>query len=97
MRVYKEVDVDVDVDDILDGCGILEKKELLRSLLDDDEIASKEEKMEKKRSDEQALMRTLERMSFYELKKLLCNLLGVYNYNDEQALRDALEPIIKQR
>ena len=94
-----EINIDIGIDDIISSCSKREKKELYKSLLEDDDVLSEKEKMEKKREEQLAekfhLMQTLEAMSRYELKQTLCNLLGVATYTDEAALRKALEPIIK--
>ena len=94
-----EIEIDIDIDNIISSCSKREKKELYKALLEDDDVLSEKEKMEKKREEQLAekfhLMQTLEAMSQYELKQTLCNLLGVATYTDEAALRKALEPIIK--
>jgi hypothetical protein len=94
-----EFSINIGIDDIISSCSKREKKELYKALLEDGDVLSEKEKMEKKREEQQAekfhLMQTLEAMSQYELKKTLCNLLGVATYLDEAALRKALEPIIK--
>lgn len=93
------MEIDIDIDDILMSCSRREKKELYEALLEDEEVLGEKERLEKEREEERAadfnLMQTLEAMSHYELKKLLCNLLGVATYSDEEAFRKALEPIIK--
>ena len=94
-----EINIDIGIDDIISSCSKREKKELYKALLEDGDVLSEKEKMEKKREEQLAekfhLMQTLEAMSQYELKQTLCNLLGVATYTDEAALRKALEPIIK--
>jgi len=94
-----EINIDIGIDDIISSCSKREKKELYKALLEDDDVLSEKEKMEKKREEQLAekfhLMQTLEAMSQYELKQTLCNLLGVATYTDEAALRKALEAIIK--
>ena len=71
----------------------------LQGTAEDSDVLSEKENMQKEREEQMAedfhLMQTLEAMSRYELKKTLCNLLGVGTYSDEAALRKALEPIIK--
>lgn len=93
------MEIDIDIDDILASCSKREKKDLYKALLDDGDVLSEKERMQKEREEELAqefhLMQTLEAMSRYELKQTLCNLLGVATYSDEAALRKALEPIIK--
>jgi len=93
------MEIDIDVDDILMSCSKREKKDLYKALLEDGDVLSEKEQMQKEREEQQAedfhLMQTLEAMSRYELKQTLCNLLGVATYSDEAALREALEPIIK--
>ena len=94
-----EINIDIGIDDIISSCSKREKKELYKALLEDGDVLSEKEKMEKKREEQLAekfhLMQTLEAMSQYELKQTLRNLLGVATYTDEAALRKALEPIIK--
>jgi len=93
------MEIDIDIDDIIASCHTWEKKELYKALLEDGDVLSEKEKMQKEREERQAeefhLMQSLEAMSRYELKQTLCNLLGVATYSDEAALRKALEPIIK--
>ena len=94
-----EIEIDIDIDNIISSCSKREKKELYKELLEDGDVLSEKEKMQKEREERQAeefhLMQALEAMSQYELKQTLCNLLGVATYSDEAALRKALEPIIK--
>lgn len=94
-----EIDIDIDINDIIMSCSKREKKDLYKALLEDGDVLSEKEKMQKEPEERQAeefhLMQTLEAMSRYELKQTLCNLLGVATYSDEAALRKALEPIIK--
>ena len=93
------MEIDIDIDDIITSCSKREKKDLYKALLEDGDVISEKEKMQKEREEQLAeefhLMQTLEAMSRYELKQTLCNLLGVATYSDEAALREALEPIIK--
>ena len=93
------MEIEIDVDDIIMSCSKREKKDLYKALLEDGDVLSEKEQMQKDREEELAqefhLMQTLEAMSRYELKKTLCNLLGVATYSDEATLREALEPIIK--
>ena len=93
------MEIDIDIDDIIMSCSKREKKDLYKALLEDGDVLSEKEKMQKEREEQLAedfhLMQTLEDMSQYELKQTLCNLLGVATYSDEAALRKALEPIIK--
>ena len=93
------MEIDIDIDDIIMSCSKREKKDLYKALLEDGDVLSEKEQMQKEREEELAeefhLMQTLEAMSRYELKQTLCNLLGVAKYSDEAALREALEPIIK--
>ena len=93
------MEIDIDIDDIITSCSKREKKDLYKALLEDGDVLSEKEKMQKEREEQMAenfhLMQTLEAMSWYELKQTLCNLLGVATYSDEAALRKALEPIIK--
>ena len=93
------MEIDIDIDDIITSCSKREKKELYKALLEDGDVLSEKEKIQKEREEQMAedfhLMQTLEAMSRYELKQTLCNLLGVAVYSDEAALREALEPIIK--
>ena len=93
------MEIDIDINDIIMSCSKLEKKDLYMALLEDGDVLSEKEKIQKEREERQAedfhLMQTPEAMSQYELKQTLCNLLGVATYSDEAALRKALEPIIK--
>lgn len=93
------MEIDIDIDDIITSCSKREKKDLYKALLEDGDVLSEKEKMQKEREERQAeefhLMQTLEAMSQYELKQTLCNLLGVATYSDEAALRKELGPIIK--
>ena len=93
------MEIDIDIDDIIMSCSKREKKDLYKALLEDGDVLSEKEKIQKEREEQLAeefnLMQTLEAMSQYELKQTLCNLLGVAMYSDEAALRKALEPIIK--
>ena len=93
------MEIDIDIDDIIMSCSKREKKDLYKALLEDGDVLSEKEKMQKEREEQMAeefhLMQTLDAMSRYELKQTLCNLLGVAIYSDEAALRKALEPIIK--
>jgi hypothetical protein len=93
------MEIDIDIDDIIMSCSKREKKDLYKALLEDGDVLSEKEKIQKEREEqleeEFHLMQALEAMSRYELKKTLCNLLGVATYSDEAALRKALEPIIK--
>ena len=94
-----DMEIDIDIDDIIMSCSKREKKDLYKALLEDGDVLSEKEKMQKEREEQLAeefhLMQALEAMSQYELKQTLCNLLGVATYSDEAALRKALEPIIK--
>ena len=93
------MEIDIDIDDIITSLSRLEKRKLYRALLEDGDVLSEKEKIQKEREEHLAeefhLMQILEAMSQYELKQTLCNLLGVATYSDEAALRKALEPIIK--
>ena len=93
------MEINIDIDDIITSCSKREKKDLYKALLEDGDVLSEKEKMQKEREEQMAedfhLMQILEAMSRYELKRTLCNLLGVATYSDEAALRKALEPIIK--
>lgn len=93
------MEIDIDIDDIITSCSKREKKDLYKALLEDGDVLSEKEKIQKERDEQLAeefhLMQALEAMSQYELKQTLCNLLGVATYSDEAALRKALEPIIK--
>jgi hypothetical protein len=93
------MEIDIDIDDIIMSCSKREKKDLYKALLEDGDVLSEKEKIQKEREEQMAeefhLMQTLEAMSQYELKQTLCNLLNVGTYSDEVALRKALEPIIK--
>ena len=93
------MEINIDIDDIITSCSKREKKDLYKALIEDGDVLSEKEKMQKEREEQMAedfhLMQILEAMSRYELKRTLCNLLGVATYSDEAALRKALEPIIK--
>lgn len=93
------MEIDIDVEDIIMSCSKREKIDLYKALLEDGDVLSEKEKMQKEREEQMAqefhLMQTLEAMSLYELKQTLCNLLNVGTYSDEAALSKALEPIIK--
>lgn len=93
------MDINIDIDDIICSCSRREKIDLYRALLEDGDVLSSKERMEKeeeeRRAEEFMLMRELEAMTPYELKKTLCRLLGVGSYTDERALRERLETIIK--
>ena len=93
------MEIDIDSNDIIMSCSKREKKDLYKALLEDGDVLSEKEQMQKEREEQLAedfhLMQTLEAMSRYELKQTLCNLLGVATYSDEAALREALEPIVK--
>lgn len=70
--------IDIDIDDIITSCSKREKKELYKALLEDGDVLSEKEKIQKEREEQLAedfhLMQTLEAMSRYELKQTLCNL-----------------------
>lgn len=93
------MEIDIDIDDIICSCSKSEKKELYKALLEDGDVLNEKERIQKEREVQMVqkfhLMQTLEAMSAYQLKQTLCNLLNVCSYCDEQALRTALEPIIK--
>ena len=93
------MEIDIDIDDIIMSCSKRERIDLYKALLEDGDVLSEKEKIQKEREEQMAeefhLMQSLEAMSLYELKQTLCNLLGVATYSDEAALRKALEPIIK--
>lgn len=93
------MEIDLYIDDIISSCSRSEKIDLYKALLEDGEVLSSKEQMEKeleeKRAQEFLLMQELEAMSPYELKKTLCNLFGIGTYTDEAALRERLEEIIK--
>jgi hypothetical protein len=94
-----EYEINLNADEIISLCSKREKKELLKALLEDESILGEKERIEKKHEEELAekfmLMQALEAMTPFELKKTLCNLLGVGTYTDEQGLREKLEKIIK--
>lgn len=93
------MEIDIDIDEIICSCSRSEKRDLYKALLEDGEVLSAKEKMEKMQEERLAeefmLMEELGAMTPFELKKTLCNLLGIGTYTDEQALREKLEPIIK--
>ena len=94
-----DFNIDIDIDDILSSCSRREKRELYDALIEDGEFLTKKEQAEKRREEELRekiiLMEKLQAMNAYELKKTLCDLLGVASYCNEQGLRTALESIIK--
>mgnify|MGYP007069868470 CR=1 FL=1 len=84
------IEVYVDVDDVIDCLSEKEKNELCQRLCGREEkkkAAPKEEGFD--------AVSHLGQLSLWELKKLLCNTLGVSSYYDEIALREKLEEIIK--
>lgn len=93
------MDIEIDIDDIIASCSRLEKVKLYQALVEENDVLIEKERIEKQREEQMAekfyLMQSLEAMSKYELKKTLCNLLGVGCYTDEAALREKLEEIIK--
>ena len=93
------MDLTIDLDDVLESCSRQEKKELYKLLLQDPMVVSDKERLEKERQEKLemdfVLMSELEKKNPYELKQVLCNLLNVGSYTDEQTLREKLEVIIK--
>lgn len=94
MDVWINGHVEVDVDDIISQLTSKERKELFDDLKSEfgNEASSLEEKIA---TTDVILGKQFHNLSVWEMKKLLCNALGVGSYYDEQALRKALEPIIK--
>ena len=92
------MELNIDIDDIINSCSIREKKDLYQALLEDGVCLSERERLERLRQErlenEFMLMRELEGMTPFELKKTLCNLLGVGSYTDDESLRERLEPVI---
>ena len=90
MDVSIYTNIDVDVDDVIDAMSETEKRELYEQLgdeLNEDSNITVD--------DDFNVGQYLESVSAYDLKKILCIALNVPTYCDEQALREALEPIIK--
>lgn len=102
MHRYNEtimaMELNIDIDDIINSCSIREKKDLYHALLEDEVCLSERERLERLRQErlenEFMLMRELEGMTPFELKKTLCNLLGVGSYTDNESLRERLEIVI---
>ena len=102
MHRYNEtimaMELNIDIDDIINSCSIREKKDLYQALLEDEVCLSERERLERLRQErlenEFMLMRELEGMTPFELKKTLCNLLGVGSYTDNESLRERLEMVI---
>lgn len=94
MDVWINGPVEVDVDDIISELTSKEKKKLFDELKKEfgNKVSSFEEKIA---TTDVILGKQFQNLSAWEMKKLLCNALGVGSYYDEQALRKALEPIIK--
>lgn len=92
------MELNIDIDDIINSCSIREKKDLYQALLEDEVCLSEKERLERLRQErlenEFMLMRELEGMTPFELKKTLCNLLGVGSYTDNESLRERLEKVI---
>ena len=87
MRVEVNTDVDIDVDEIVDKKDQAEKIAMCAML--ETELGKAEYKPDFD------VAKFFGSLSLYEQKKILCNALNVPNYVDEQALRQALEKIIK--
>ncbi len=86
------VEITVFLDDILNKMTGKEKEDLyceLREELDKEQKSSEKEKAE--------ITEHLRGMAPYEIRKILCNTLGVGSYVDDDALREALEPVIAAR
>lgn len=86
-----EVEVDISLDEYLDELDHSDKVELLEMLCEDLEQRVEEPKDEKYVTD------YLSGRTPFEIKRILVNVLGVPNYYADDALRDALEPIITAR
>ena len=86
------VDVDVDIDDVIGAMDEEEKRELYEEL--GEEL---EERGNITLDDDFNVEQYLGEKPAFELKRILCNALGVPSYYDEQALREKLEPVIKAR
>ena len=94
MDVWINGPVEVDVDDIISELTPKERKELFDELKS--EFGNKASSFEEKIATTDVILgKQFQNLSAWEMKKLLCNALGVGSYYDEQALRKALEPIIK--
>lgn len=94
MDVWINGPVEVDVDDIISELTSKERKELFDELKK--EFGNKASSLEEKIATTDVILgKQFQNLSAWEMKKLLCNALGVGSYYDEQALRKALEPIIK--
>lgn len=87
MNIEVSTDVDYDVDEIIDIMSKKEKREMFNALAAEfDDTPPYDEEFN--------VAKYLGGKSPFELKKIICNALNVPSYQDEQALRKALEKII---
>jgi len=86
-----EVSINIDIDEFLDELDHDEKVELFEMLCEDLGQRTEEPKDEKYVTD------YLSGRTPFEIKRILVNVLGVPNYYADDALRNALEPIITAR
>lgn len=81
------VRVDVDIEEIIDSMSDSEKEDLYEEL-------SEEFGYKSAIDSNNDVENYLRKMTPYELKKVLCNVLNIASYLDTEALRAKLEPII---
>lgn len=90
--------IDIDIDDILWSCSKQEKKELLEALLQDKDLkdvpAAKNAQQEEVRKERMAVTEYLEALPPYELKRVLCDVLNVPTYVDDNLLQQALDKLV---
>lgn len=93
------INVDIDIDDVLNAISTWEKRKLMEALSENTGILSEKDQNIQNKMVKQSgcleFMQHLRSLTPYELKKTLCDLLNVPSYHDEQALRTALETVIK--
>ena len=84
-------EIDVSIDEYLDELDHSERVELFETLCE--ELGQRAEEP----NDEKYVTDYLSVRSPFEIKRILVNVLGVPNYYADDALRNALEPIITAR
>ena len=87
MRFEQEVDIDLDIDDIIAEMSNDEKVDMYNELAKELDHAEYDESFN--------AAGYLSHLSPFEIKKVLCNALGVPSYYEDELLRNALEQIIK--
>ena len=87
MRFEQEVDIDLDIDDIIAEMSNDEKVDMYNELAKELDHAEYDESFN--------AAGYLSQLSPFEIKKVLCNALGVPSYHEDELLRNALEQIIK--